>query len=186
MHRTSHTASRLDARIAYVGLVALSLAIAACSKPQPRTFADFIEDRMVMEGTLARCNEDRDRTLNDIECANARRAASALALRIEQQRRQDLERESERKLAELRDQLAMKERSEREALAAAAAAKEAAYEALWNSERAKPPADVNEDAASFSQIDPNVPAANPAERVPELQLAPRPFRESTDPAAAIN
>jgi hypothetical protein len=144
---------------------------------------------MIMEGTLARCNQDRDRTLNDIECANARRAASALALRIEQQRRQDLERESERRLAELRDQLARKERSEREALAAAAAAKEAAYEALWKAEGAPPAPNENDGSVPLSQIDPSLPVANPAnpanpaDRVLELQFAPRPFRESAEPAS---
>jgi hypothetical protein len=118
--RATRQAGGATARLLRIGPAVLGLVLTACSEPQPRTFADFIEDRMVMEGTLARCNADRVATLNDIECANARRAASAIALRIEQQRREDLERESERKLAELRDQLARREQAEREALAAAA------------------------------------------------------------------
>jgi hypothetical protein len=134
--RTTRESRGTTARTLRIGCAVLGVAFAACSEPQPRTFADFIEDRMVMEGTLARCNADRVATLNDIECANARRAASAIALRIEQQRREDLERESERKLAELRNQLAKREQAEREALAAAAAAREAAYEAFWNNEGA--------------------------------------------------
>ena len=92
-----------------------------------------------MEGTVARCNADREGTRSDIECANARRAAVTIALRVEEARRAELELESERKLTELRDELARRERGEREALAAAEAAKQAAYEAIWQGD--KPPAE---------------------------------------------
>lgn len=84
-----------------------------------------------MEGTLARCNADRDGTHDDLECANARRAALTIALRVEEAKRAELERESERKLTELRDELARREQREREALAEAEAARQAAYEAIW-------------------------------------------------------
>jgi hypothetical protein len=111
---------------AVIGLLA-----AGCSEPQPRSFDEYLEDRMLMEGTLARCNADRYGTHDDLECANARRAAVTIALRVEEARREELERESERKLMELRVELARREQAEREALAAAEAAKQAAYEALW-------------------------------------------------------
>jgi hypothetical protein len=84
-----------------------------------------------MEGTLARCNADRSGTHDDLDCANARRAAVTIALRVEEARREELERESERKLTELRDELARREQREREALAEAEAARRAAYEAIW-------------------------------------------------------
>lgn len=107
--------------------------LAACEEPvQPRNFADFTEDRIAREGTLARCNANREATLNDIECANARRAAAAIALRQERDRREALERESEIKLADLRDRLATQERLAREAAEAQARAEERAYDALWN------------------------------------------------------
>lgn len=116
--------------------------VAACVEPPPpRTFNEFMEDRIAREGTLARCNEDARATLNDIECANARRAAATIALREERERREELELESERKLAALRDQMALRERAEREAAAAAEAAAQAAYEAFWreNSPEGVPP-----------------------------------------------
>ena len=50
-----------------------------------------MDDDIARDGTLARCNENRDETLNDIECANARRAAAAIALRAERERREALE-----------------------------------------------------------------------------------------------
>jgi len=116
--------------------------VAGCVEPPPpRTFNDFMEDRIAREGTLARCGEDSRATLNDIECANARRAMATIALREERERREALELESERKLAALRDQMALRERAEREAAAAAEAAAQAAYEAFWreNSPDGQPP-----------------------------------------------
>ena len=119
-------------RATLLGVGPLALAISGCApEPQPRSFAEFMEDRVATEGTIERCDRDREGTANDIECANARRAQATIALRLEQERRIELERESERKLAELRAELARREHAEREALAAAEAARQAAYEALW-------------------------------------------------------
>jgi len=112
--------------------MALCIAIAGCEQQAPRSFADFIEDQAAMEGTIARCNADRGGTVDDLECANARRAAAALALAVERSRREELERESERRIAELSAELARREQAERDALAAAERAKREAYEALWN------------------------------------------------------
>ena len=112
-------------------LSVLLLVSSGCAKPEPLYFTDFMEDRFAREGTLARCNQDRDASLNDIECANARRAAAAIALREERARRQQFEQESERKLDELRAEV---ERQRQSALAAqveAEAAARAAYEAQW-------------------------------------------------------
>jgi len=111
--------------------IAISFLAAGCSEPQPRSFDEYMEDRALMEGTVARCNADREGSHADIECANARRAAVTIALRVEEARRAELELESERKLTELRNELARRESAEREALAAAEAAKQAAYEAIW-------------------------------------------------------
>jgi hypothetical protein len=112
--------------------IAAALVVVGCAPPpEPRSFADYLEDRMLMEGTLARCNADRNGTHDDLECANARRAAVTIALRVEEAKREELERESERKLTELRDELARREQREREAIAEAEAARQAAYEAIW-------------------------------------------------------
>jgi hypothetical protein len=119
-------------RVSLACAFCIGLLVVGCApKPQPRSFAEYLEDRMLMEGTLARCNADRNRTHDDLECANARRAAVTIALRVEEAKREELERESERKLTELRDELARREQREREALAEAEAARQAAYEAIW-------------------------------------------------------
>jgi hypothetical protein len=67
-----------------------------------------MEDGFARDGVLARCTEDGDAALTDEECANARRAAAAVALEADRRGRQaELERESEVKL------LAMRERESR-------------------------------------------------------------------------
>ena len=45
-----------------------------------------MEDGLARDGVLTRCNQDRDATLTDVECANARRAAAAVALEVERAR----------------------------------------------------------------------------------------------------
>ena len=124
--------STLRGAVTSCAIAALCLVLAACEeRPLPRTFADFMEDPIAREGALSRCNENQEATLNDIECANARRATSAIALRQERERREVLERESERKLEELKREMADRERIAREAALEAARAEREAYEALW-------------------------------------------------------
>ena len=116
------------------GLVLLAAAaLAACAPPQPepRTILDFMDDGLAREGVLTRCNQNRDATLADEECANARRAAAAVALEAERARQPDLTRESEDKLLALREREARRAAAEQDAAARARAAAEAAYEARW-------------------------------------------------------
>ena len=54
-----------------------------------------MDDGFARDGVLTRCNQDRDATSNDVECANARRAAAAIALEAERARAGQLERQSE-------------------------------------------------------------------------------------------
>jgi hypothetical protein len=78
----------------------MAAGLAACApQPEPRTVSEFMEDGLARDGVLARCNQDREATLTDAECANARRAAAAVALEAERGREPKLERESEVKLA---------------------------------------------------------------------------------------
>ena len=90
-----------------------------------------MEDRIAMDGTIAHCNQNPEATINDIECANARRASVAIALRQERERHEALELESERKLEALRNEMVERERIVRETTLAAARAEREAYEALW-------------------------------------------------------
>jgi hypothetical protein len=88
-----------------VATLLFAAVVAACSPPQPepRTVLDFMEDGLARDGVLTRCNRDRDATLDDVECANARRAVATLGIEAERARAGELERESERKLAAARD-----------------------------------------------------------------------------------
>jgi len=108
-------------------------ALAACApEPAPRTVIDFMDDGYAREGVLTRCNRNRDETLSNEECANARRAAAALAIEAERARAPGLEQESEAKLLALRDREVQQAVAEQDADAAARVAAEAAYEARWN------------------------------------------------------
>lgn len=97
-----------------------------------------MDDRIAMDGTIAYCNENPEETINNIECANARRAAAAIALRQERERHEAFEIESERKLEALREEMAVREQIVREAAVAAARAEIEAYESMWAEESADP------------------------------------------------
>ena len=95
--------SRVWPKAAVTLLFAAAVAACAPPQPEPRTVLDFMEDGLARDGVLTRCNRNREETLADVECANARRAAATLAIEAERARAGDLERESERKLAAVRD-----------------------------------------------------------------------------------
>jgi hypothetical protein len=81
----------------------LAVVLAACApKAEPRTVQDFRDDGFAREGVLTRCNQNREDTLNDTECSNARRAAATIALEAERARAPQLEQQSEAKLLALR------------------------------------------------------------------------------------
>lgn len=110
----------------------MAAALAACApKPEPRTVLDFMEDGIARDGVLLRCNQNRDATLADVECANARRASATIALEAERARESTLARESEDKLVALRQREDRRSVAEQDAAAAGLAAAEAAYEARW-------------------------------------------------------
>jgi hypothetical protein len=82
----------------------LAAVLVGCApKPEPRTVLDFMDDGLAREGVLTRCNQNREETLNDAECINARHAASTLALEAERARAPGLEQQSEAKLVALRE-----------------------------------------------------------------------------------
>lgn len=156
-----------------------------------------MEDGLAREGVLARCNQDRKASVDDQECDNARRAAATLGASGERERTENYERQSSRKLEELRDRSARKQQADDQAAAAAQAAEKEAYEAQWRDKEAAatgagPISDNGADEReSLSQlparpelkiaaIDP--PKADVQPQKPEIEHAaviPRPFRDSS-------
>lgn len=115
-----------------VSALATAALLMACEQPQPRGFIEYMEDSVAREATLVRCNQDRQGTTLDLECANARRAAAAVAARDDHARRRVLEEQSEYKRLALRAELAAQQAAERAAQEAAELAARAAYEAQWS------------------------------------------------------
>jgi len=91
-------------RLIAIFLVAV-LAAAGCAKEAPPTSVDeFVQDRVMLDATLARCDLERSDTFDDRNCVNARRAVERLWREQEELNADLLERESERKLQALREQ----------------------------------------------------------------------------------
>lgn len=141
-------------------LVMGSCLIAGCiEEPRPRSYLEFMEDPIAREGTLARCNQDRDATADDPECTNARRAASTAAARAEAARADQHEAESDLKREALRDRIALQQASAQRAEEAAQREQEAAYDAQWSEGQQQPSSP--EFGVSASAPQPGVRAGNP-------------------------
>jgi hypothetical protein len=167
------------------------VALAACApKSEPRSVRDFMDDGFAREGVLTRCNQKREETLNDEECANARRAAASIALEAERARAPQLEQRSEAKLAALR------ERQDRQADATAAPTGDAQpgdapsfgapVGARLSSMSRSPTFDVYADgsdprALRSIEVDAEPPSNDlviaPTLDVPGLAVVPRPFKD---------
>ena len=83
---------------------ALICLLGACAKepPPPISVSDFVNDPNLLEATMVLCAQDRSKTKYDAECVNARDAANRLASSDREDRRKELEAQSERKRKALR------------------------------------------------------------------------------------
>jgi hypothetical protein len=150
----------------------LAVVLAACApKSEPRTVFDFMDDGFAREGVLTRCNQNREQTLNDVECNNARRAAATLALEAERARAPELEQQSEAKL------LALRERQARQVEDAVGPTADA------SASFGTPVGSVLPSMSRTLEIEVEPPSndlviADPPLEVPELAVVPRPFGES--------
>lgn len=134
------------------GLAAALLLSACVDGPAPRTYDLFLIDKIARDGKIASCDRDALAAQRDIECANARRAATAVQLGEERRRREALERESASKIEALRREF----EAQRAAAATAAAAEAAAYDEMW----AAPPAAADDAAPNAAA--PSMAPAQPA------------------------
>ena len=79
-----------------------SLLAGCAEEPAPRTVAEFLENRILLEATMVRCGENRNQSKYEIECVNAREAINRIATQEEEAHRTDLEAQFERKRKALR------------------------------------------------------------------------------------
>ncbi len=85
--------------------VALCVAVAlgACSRePEPRSITEFVENPILLEAAIVRCDRDRNASRYDPECINAREAVKRVAAKEEAERRVELEVQSAKKREALR------------------------------------------------------------------------------------
>jgi hypothetical protein len=172
-------------------VLACAFFVAGCEQEQHRTFYDFMDDSLAREGVLARCNQNRESN-RDPECAEARRAAAAVAAESERERLAALEQESQRKILAMRDRLAADERAAERAVEEVEAALQAAYDAQWQEPslaQESPPvlADGERDDVLSAFVPTRLPLEVAAVTPPandfeidepqvELAIIPRPFR----------
>jgi hypothetical protein len=167
----------------------LAAVLAACApKSEPRTVFDFMDDGFAREGVLTRCNQNREETLNDSECINARRAAATIALDAERARAPELEQRSEAKLVALRDRYPQSEaESAGSTSSGAAPAFGSPVGSVLPSMARDEPLDAYEGNELLGprsiEIDVEPPSNDiviaPPLDVPELAVVPRPFRADT-------
>jgi hypothetical protein len=168
-------------------LALLCLVLQACgAPPPPRSYDEFMDDRIAREGVILRCDANPEQAQDDIECANARRAAATIALSEERARRQDLERESKQKIAALKQEMVERERIAREAALAAARAEREAYEEIWRARGGSRDFTGSDPGATSGALPSQPPSLPESESLPQSesisQQAVQP--EAQAPAAA--
>lgn len=84
-------------------LIAAGL-LAGCgqSEPPPRTVTEFLDNEILLEAAIVRCQQDRSGKKYDQECINAREAVKRIQAKEEEVRRRELEARSEAKRRALR------------------------------------------------------------------------------------
>ena len=123
--------------------------VAGCgpNEPPARTTAEFVENPLLLEAAVVRCQQNRQQSKYDQECVNAREAVSRIQAKEEEAKRVELEARSERKRQALRrtQQAAMEAR--RRAEEAERLRKEAEYLAQFGVLPPDDDAGAEDDAA---------------------------------------
>lgn len=160
--------TRLTVAICAIG------SFAACGdEPPPTSVMEFMENPVLLDATMVRCVQNRERTKYDPECLNARDAADRLAVTAEEARREELEVQSERKRLALRQAQEVADERRRRASELKRLREEAVYLGLVESD----PEDEDE-AGVVTVSDLNLPneamPANPAGSTPAADSPPGP------------
>ena len=124
-------------------LIGLGL-LAGCgeSEPPPRTVTEFLENPILLEAAMVRCNQDRSGNKYNQECINAREAVKRIQAKEEEARRRELEERSEAKRRALRRTQEAQAEARRRAADAERRREEAEYLAQFG---VLPPADEAQD-----------------------------------------
>lgn len=156
-----------------VAIVGGGLLSACVEEPPPRSVVEFMDDSIAREGTLVRCNADREATANDIECINARRAAASLAAQADQGKQERLEAQSEARLRAARQRYDAQQAAAHEAELAAMTQEQQVYESQFVEQPAEQPIGTAEVAPP--------PVAEPAPVDAASQLEPISLPRSVAP-----
>ena len=162
-------------------LTFMTALMAGCiEEPRPRSYMEFMEDSFAREGTLARCNQDREGTVGEADCISARRAASTVAARADEALRKQRESKSETLRAAASERAARNDNTIRQAVAAAEAAAEAEYEAQWtapqeSAQATQPIGEAVSGQAVYNSLGSTLEAVSPAPQPDDT----RPVESST-------
>lgn len=142
-------------KIRFVLLLCGTALVAGCAEePQPRSVAELLEDPIILEAAMVRCNANRVETRYDAECVNARQAVSILEAKEDRERAKAFEAQSQRKREALRRTQRAAAEARRRVQEAERRREEAAYLAQFGE---LPPAPADDDAMAEAQD--NAPGA---------------------------
>ena len=146
--------------------------LAGCgsSEPPPRTVTEFLDNPILLEAAMVRCQQDRTGKKYDQECINAREAVKRIQAKEEEVRRRELEARSEAKRRALRRTQEAQAEARRRAADAQRRREEAEYLAQFG---VLPPTDESQGS--------ELPQGNlPGAVIPEVQTSDAPSQAYGD------
>ncbi|MBT8080713.1 MAG: EexN family lipoprotein [Gammaproteobacteria bacterium] len=157
--------------------------MAACTKePPPRTVSDFLENPILLEATIVRCQQNRSKKKYEAECVSAKQAANRLAAVEEQARKKELEEQSARKREALRRAQEARAEARRRAAEEERLRQEAEYLGLFEETRPEPGSVAADDPLAPAPAD---PAESPAGgEIPRSDTEPAPVQAEIAPPSA--
>lgn len=114
-------------------LLTASLLAACAEEAPPTTVSEFRENPNLLEAQMVYCGQNRSSTKYEVECVNARQAINLIARADANERRADLEAQSERKRNTLRRTQEAASEARRRAAEAERMRREAEYLAQFES-----------------------------------------------------
>jgi hypothetical protein len=133
-------------------IAALGLAACDTDEPPARSVQEFVDNPILLEAAIVRCQRSRAELRYDKECINAREAVKIVEAGEEAARRAELEAQSEAKRRELRSMQEARDEARRLSEEQQRALEEAEYHAQFGD--APPPQEAQED-----ELEGNVPGA---------------------------